>query len=103
MIVTKDLECFKDFIADVEEVKVPFRILGYLADEAPAVTFFEGGDHPPRSFTGRLLLCSSMMTVMFKASLPIEEKPAFNDFLNARNVRLMKRLVLDDNGVVRCE
>ena len=34
MIVTKDLECFKDFIADVEEAKVSFRILGYLADEA---------------------------------------------------------------------
>ena len=103
MIVTKDLECFKNFIADVEEAKVPFRILGYLADKAPATVFFEGGDHPPRSFTGRLLLCSSIMTVMFKASLPIEEKPAFNDFLNVHNVRLMKRLSLDDNGVVRCE
>lgn len=103
MIVTKDLACFKDFIADVEEAKVPFRILGYLADETPAAAFFEGGDHPPRSFMGRLLLCSSMMTAMFKASLPIEEKPAFNDFLKTYNVRLMKRLTLDDNGMVRCE
>ena len=103
MIVTRDLACFKAFIADVENAKVPFRILGYLADEAPAVAFFEEGDHPPRSFTGRLLLCSSMMSVMFKASLPIEEKLAFNNFLNVHNVRLMKRLSLDDNGVVRCE
>jgi len=47
MILTKDLECFKSFIADVEEAKVPFRILGYLADEAPAVAFFLGGGPPP--------------------------------------------------------
>ena len=100
MIMTRNLACFKAFIADVENAKVPFRILGYLADEALAAAFFEEGDHPPRSFTGHLLLCSSMM---FEASLPIEEKPAFNDFLNVHNVRLMKRLALDDNGVVRCE
>ena len=98
MIMTRNLACFKAFIADVENAKVPFRILGYLADEALAAAFFEEGDHPPRSFTGHLLLCS-----MFEASLPIEEKPAFNDFLNVHNVRLMKRLALDDNGVVRCE
>lgn len=103
MVMTRNLASFKAFISDVENAKVPFRILGYLADEAPAVAFFEEGDHPPRSFTGHLLLCSSMMSVMFEASLPIEEKPAFNDFLNVHNVRLMKRLALDDNGVVRCE
>ena len=103
MILTKDLECFKSFIADVEEAKVPFRILGYLADEAPAVAFFEEGDHPPRSFTGRLLLCSSMVTVMYRGSLPIEEKPHFSEILKAYDVRLMDRLTLDESGLVKCE
>ena len=100
MILTKDLECFKSFIADVEEAKVPFRILGYQQDEVPAVSIMDGIPRPPRKFIGRLLLCSSMTTVMYRGSLPIEEKPHFSEILKAYDVRLMNRLTLDESGLV---
>ena len=103
MILTKDLECFKSFIADVEEAKVPFRILGYQQDEVQAVSIMDGIPRPPRKFTGRLLLCSNMVTVMYRGSLPIEEKPHFSEIIKAYDVRLMNRLTLDESGLVKCE
>ncbi|MGP1366463.1 MAG: hypothetical protein ACTTKW_03955 [Schwartzia sp. (in: firmicutes)] len=103
MIVTKNLDCFKTFISDAEEAKVPFHLLGYLNDEAPTMTFDGADSQPPRKFLGRLLLCSSIATVMLMAESPIEEKPVFDEFLKTHKVRRMERLTLDNKGVVVCE
>jgi hypothetical protein len=44
-----------------------------------------------------------MVTVMYRGSLPIEEKPHFSEILKAYDVRLMDRLTLDESGLVKCE
>jgi hypothetical protein len=101
VIMTKDLKCFTTFVADVESAKVPFRIMGYQKDRTPMENFY-GNNKPPRSFTARLVLCSSIATVMFNTTMPIEEASIFDDFLQKHNVQIMEKLELKD-GVILCE
>lgn len=102
MIQVKRFDLFKTFVDDVKTAEIPFRIIGMQYDDLPIQTYFDQKAHPSVSFSVKLLLCSSMATVLLETFFPIEEKEHFNEFVEAFGVRLVDTLELN-NGVIFCQ
>lgn len=102
MIHLENFDIFKRFIDDVKTAAIPFRIVGMQSDDMPLQTYLDQKARPPKSFSVKLLLCSSMATVLFETSFPLEEKPRFNEFAEAFDIQMVNSLELK-NGVVFCQ